>query len=267
MLRARVIPCLLLRNGGLVKTVKFHDAKYVGDPINAVRIFNDKEVDELVFLDIAATPSGRGPNFELLADIASEAFMPFGYGGGVTTIDQVKRLFSLGVEKVVFNTAASTTPELISEAASLAGSSSVVVSIDVRRSWLGKYTVAVKGGREDIGRDPVDYAQSVERLGAGEVLLNAIHRDGTMEGYDLELVRRVAAAVSVPVVAVGGAGRPDHLREAIDVGAAAAGAGSLFVFHGRHRAVLITYPGYAELEHLLGFRETTPREAGTTGHQ
>ena len=251
MLRARVIPCLLLRNGGLVKTVKFADAKYVGDPINAVRIFNDKEVDELVFLDIEATRTGQGPNFELLADIASEAFMPFGYGGGITTIAQVQRLFALGVEKVILNTAAASSPALVEEAARLAGNSSVVVSMDVRRGWLGKYSVCVAGGKTDTMRDPVGYAQDMERLGAGEILLTAINRDGTMEGYDLELVSRVSAAVSIPVVAAGGAGNLQHFKDAIDSGASAVGAGSLFVFHGKHRAVLITYPKYVELEKLF----------------
>ncbi len=252
MLRARVIPCLLLRDGGLVKTVKFADAKYVGDPINAVRIFNDKEVDELAFLDIGATPAGRGPNFELIADIASEAFMPFGYGGGITTLEQVRRLFGIGVEKIILNTAAATSPQLVSEAAALAGSSSVVASIDARRNWRGKYSVLVRGGRTDIMRDPVEHAREMERRGAGEILLNAIHRDGTMEGYDLELVQAVAGSIGIPVVAVGGAGQLGHFSEAVHSGASAVGAGSLFVFHGKHRAVLITYPEYAELERLFG---------------
>jgi cyclase len=251
MLRTRVIPCLLLRNGGLVKTVRFRDAKYVGDPINAVRIFNDKEVDELVFLDIGATPSGTEPNFELLADITSEAFMPFGYGGGITTVDHVKRLYALGIEKVVINTAAVRTPALVEQAASLAGSSSVVVSIDVRRSLLGKYSVCVQSGQEDLKRDPVAYAREVEQLGAGEILLNAIDRDGTRAGYDLELIQRVAEAVSIPVVACGGAGSLQHFREAVQQGASAVAAGSFFVFHGKHRAVLITYPEYHALVQLF----------------
>lgn len=251
MLRTRVIPCLLLQKGGLVKTVKFKDPKYVGDPINAVRIFNEKEVDELVFLDISATPAVKEPNFDLLAAIASEAFMPFSYGGGVTRLDQIKRLYALGVEKVIINTAAACTPILVSEATSIAGSSSVVVSIDVRRSWLDKYTVCTQGGQHDTNRDPVQYAQEMERLGAGELLLNSIDRDGTMAGYDLELIGRVAEAVSVPVVAVGGAGELIHFRQAVDKGASAVGAGSLFVFHGKHRAVLITYPEYAQLEKVF----------------
>jgi cyclase len=252
VLRTRVIPCLLLRNGGLVKTVKFKDPKYVGDPINAVRIFNEKEVDELVFLDISATPAGREPNYDLLGDIASEAFMPFGYGGGITRLDQIKRLFALGVEKVILNTAAEATPALVSSAAAAAGSSSVVASVDVRRNWLGKCTVCTQCGQKDAKRDPVEYAREMERLGAGEILLNSIDRDGTMSGYDLELIGRVADAVKVPVVAVGGAGELAHFRQAVDKGASAVSAGSLFVFHGRHRAVLINYPGQPELEKTFG---------------
>lgn len=251
MLRTRVIPCLLLRNGGLVKTIKFRDPKYIGDPINAVRIFNEKEVDELVFLDISATPAGRGPNFELLADIASEAFMPFGYGGGITRLDQIKRLFALGIEKVILNTAAFDAPGLVSEAAGAAGRSSVVVSMDVRRNWLGKHTVVTQCGQFDTKLDPVGYARKMERIGAGELLLNSIDRDGTMSGFDLELISQVAEAVSVPVVAVGGAGELGHFRQAADKGASAVGAGSMFVFHGKHRAVLITYPTYQQLNQLF----------------
>lgn len=251
MLRARVIPCLLLRNGGLVKTVKFAAAKYVGDPINAVRIFNEKEVDELVFLDIGATAAGTGPNFALLEDIASEAFMPFGYGGGLRTLEQVKRIFATGVEKVVINSAAAADPGLITAAANLAGSASVVASIDVKRGWLGGYSVFVNGGTTDTRQDPAAYARRMAELGAGEILLNAIHRDGTMEGYDLELIRRVSSAVSIPVVAVGGAGSLADFPRAVASGAAAVSAGSMFVFHGRHRAVLITYPPYSELERLF----------------
>ncbi len=251
MLHARVIPCLLLRNGGLVKTVKFSNARYIGDPINAVRIFNDKEVDELVFLDIGERTATTGPNFALLADIASEAFMPFGYGGGITRIDQIQRLYALGIEKIILNTAAADSPELISAAATVAGCSGVVVSMDVRRNWLGRYSVWVQSGRRDLKRDPVAYACEMEARGAGEILLNVIDRDGMMQGYDLDIVRRVADAVMVPVVAAGGAGDLQHLRAAIDCGASAVAAGSLFVFHGKHRAVLITYPEYDTLEKLF----------------
>lgn len=251
MLKTRVIPCLLLHNGGLVKTTKFGDAKYVGDPINAVRIFNDKEVDELVFLDISATPANRGPNFELLNDISSEAFMPFGYGGGITSTGQIQQLFAMGVEKVILNTSAAENPELISEAASMVGSSSVVASIDVCGNWRGQYIVCTKGGRNRTRLDLFEYSLELERRGAGELLLNCIDRDGTMQGYDLELIEKVTSGLSIPVVAVGGGGRLEHFRQAVDHGASAVAAGSMFVFHGRHRAVLITYPAYDELEVLF----------------
>lgn len=251
MFKARVIPCLLLRNGGLVKTVKFQQPRYVGDPINAVRIFNDKEVDELAFLDISATPAGRGPNFELIASIVSEAFMPFAYGGGITTLEQIKQLFAIGVEKIILNTAASDDPSLVSRAADHAGSQSVVVSIDVRKSLMRKYSVSTRCGTTDLKVDPVSYATTMESAGAGELLLTAVDRDGTMSGYDLPLVEAVCRAVSIPVIASGGAGSLAHLRDAIAHGASAVAAGSLFVFHGKHRAVLITYPEYAELKKTL----------------
>lgn len=253
MLRTRVIPCLLLRNGGLVKTVKFGDPKYVGDPINAVKIFNEKEVDELVFLDISATAAGRGPNLELIRDIATEAFMPFGYGGGIRTMEHVAGLVALGVEKVVLNTVAVEHPEFVSEAAALVGSSSVVVSIDVKRSMLGRYEVVTCNATRRTGLDPVDWAGRVAELGAGEILLTAVDRDGTQKGYDVALIKQVAGAVSVPVIASGGAGQLQDFRAAVNEGSASAvAAGSMFVFHGKHRAVLITYPEYRDLEKVLG---------------
>jgi len=245
-----VIPCLLLRNGGLVKSVKFRNHRYIGDPINAVRIFNEKEVDELVFLDIGARFSDGGPNFELLADIASQAFMPFAYGGGIQDLNDVKELYTLGVEKIVLNTVAYTSPSLVSRAAEMAGSSGVVISMDVKRSLFGNYSVVTHCGIEDTRANPVEYAKRMETLGAGEILLNSINRDGTMEGYDLDLVEQVSNAVSIPVVAIGGAGELRHFDEAVHAGASAIGAGSMFVFHGKHRAVLITYPTYAEIGNI-----------------
>jgi cyclase len=250
MLNRRVIPCLLLRNGGLVKSVKFKDFRYVGDPVNAVRIFNDKEVDELVFLDIACRTSGAGPNFELLADITSEAFMPFGYGGGIRDLDDIKKLYALGVEKVILNTVAETNPLLITHAAEIAGSSGVVVSIDVKKSLFGRNTIVTNSGTKDTGLDPVQYAKKMEALGAGEILLNSINRDGTMQGYDIDLIAEIASQISIPVVAVGGAGAIGHFREAIEAGASAVGAGSMFVFHGKHHAVLITYPSSEEIKDI-----------------
>jgi cyclase len=251
MLHPRVIPCLLLSNGGLVKTIKFGTPRYIGDPINAVRIFNDKEVDELVFLDIDAGRSSLGPNFELLSDITAEAFMPFGYGGGISNLDQVKQLYQMGVEKVIINSAAEDNPNLISDIANLAGSSGLVVSIDVRRNWVGKYSVCVDNGLRILKRGPIEFAQDMEKLGAGEILLNAIDRDGTMCGFDTELIRQISECVSIPVVAVGGAGTLAHFQDGINAGASAVAAGSMFIYHGKHRAVLISYPEYKQLVELF----------------
>jgi cyclase len=248
MIRPRVIPCLLLKNEGLVKTVKFKEPKYLGDPINIVRIFNDKEVDELVFLDITATVENRRPNFDLLGKITSECFMPLGYGGGIRDMDDVKRLLAMGVEKIVLNTSAVENPSLIRAAADYAGSQAVVISMDVKKTLFGKYEIFTRSGKKGTGLDPVQFAVEMEKQGAGEILVNSIDRDGTMQGYDLELIRRVADSVTVPVVACGGAGNIQHLAEAIRAGASAAGAGSMFVFQGPLRGVLISYPAQEELK-------------------
>lgn len=251
MIRPRVIPCLLLKNEGLVKTVKFKDPKYLGDPINIVRIFNDKEVDELVFLDITATIENRRPNFELLGKITSECFMPLGYGGGIRDMDDVKRLLAMGVEKIVLNTSAVENPSLIRAAADYAGSQAVIISMDVKKTLFDKYEIFTRSGKTGTGLDPVKFAVEMERQGAGEILVNSIDRDGTMQGYDLELIRRVADSVTVPVVACGGAGNIQHLAEAIQAGASAAGAGSMFVFQGPLRGVLISYPAQEELKRAI----------------
>ncbi|MEI9852618.1 MAG: AglZ/HisF2 family acetamidino modification protein [Sphingomonas sp.] len=251
-LAARVIPCLLLRGDGLVKTVRFKDPKYVGDPINAVRLFNDLEVDELIFLDIEAGPKRREPPYARIAEIAGEAFMPICYGGGVTGIDQARRLFKSGVEKIAVTTALVEAPELLREIADNYGEQAVVAGIDVRRDLLGRPRAMVRGGAGRTGLDPVALAVRAAELGAGEILLNSIDRDGTGRGYDLDLLRAVSAAVPVPVIACGGAGAAAHLRAAIDAGASAAAAGSLFVYKGPHRAVLINYPTRPELRALLG---------------
>jgi cyclase len=224
----------------------------VGDPINAVRIFNDKEVDELILLDISATRRGGGPPFELIADAASECFMPLGYGGGVRSLQDVERLFKLGLEKVVINTAAYRDPELIRKAASVFGNQSIVVSIDVRRTWLYGHRVYVNGGRTSTKLDPVSYARRAEDLGAGELFVNAVDRDGRMGGYDVELISRVSAAVRIPVVACGGAGSLNDIADVIRRGgASAASAGSLFIYHGKYRAVLISYPPAERLDAIL----------------
>jgi imidazole glycerol-phosphate synthase subunit HisF len=249
MLRTRVIPCLLLCNLGLVKTIKFKDPKYLGDPINIVKIFNDKEVDELTILDIKATVEGKPPQFKLLEDIVSEAFMPIGYGGGIHSLKDMKTILSMGVEKVIINSYAFENPKFVHEAADFAGSQSVVVSIDVKKNLWGEYRVFTHSGCKETGLDPVKYATQMEGIGAGELLLNSIDRDGTMQGYDLVLIRRVTSAVGIPVVACGGAGTIQHLSKAVKQGGASAvAAGSMFVFQGPHRAVLISYPSPHELK-------------------
>lgn len=248
MRRVRIIPVLLLKNGGLYKSEKFKNHKYVGDPINAVRIFNEKEVDEIVILDIDASAKNRTPDTKLIGEIAGEAFMPLAYGGGITTIDQVKKICYEGVEKVVFNTAAVSNPSLITETARQFGSSSVVVSIDVKKDWLGRKKAYTLNGTKATGLDAVTLAKRMEDAGAGEIFLNSIDRDGTFSGFDLSLIREVAHSVNIPVIACGGASGLSDFRSAIREGASAAAAGSFFVFQLPHRAVLITYPDQTDLQ-------------------
>ncbi|PWT72748.1 MAG: imidazole glycerol phosphate synthase subunit HisF [Bacteroidetes bacterium] len=247
MKRIRVIPLLLIRKGGLVKSIKFKDHKYVGDPINAVKIFNEKEVDEIVVLDISATADKRPPDLRQIKEIASEAFMPMGYGGGITRLDEIKEMITAGVEKVVINTAAFHTPQLITDGAKYVGSQSIVVSIDVKKNIWGKYKVHVRNGSENTNLDPVEYAKKMESAGAGELLLNSIDRDGTFTGFDLELIKKVSSEVNIPVVAIGGAASVNDFSKAIEYGASAVSAGSMFVFQQPHRAVLISYPDQNEL--------------------
>ena len=254
MRRIRVIPTLLMSRskGGLVKGKRFKKHVYVGDPINAVKVYNDKSVDEIAILDIDATRDRRPPDFVWLQEICSEAFMPLAYGGGVSSLDHVRAILQRGAEKVVLNSAIAGSFRLVSEAAKLAGSQSVVVSIDVKRSLLGQYRVFTHCGSQDSGMDPVIFAKRAEEAGAGEILLTSIEREGSMAGYDVELLRRVTAAVHVPVVANGGAGRVEHLIAAVrDGGASAVAVGSMFVFIGKRRAVLISYPEPAELRRLF----------------
>ncbi|PLK27158.1 AglZ/HisF2 family acetamidino modification protein [Novosphingobium sp. TH158] len=251
MLRTRVIPCLLLRNRGLVKTIGFRQPKYVGDPINSVKIFNEKEVDELVLLDIAASRMDALPDEDLLADIVSEAFMPIAYGGGIGSLDQARRLARLGIEKIIVNSAALRDSAIVSAIADQLGTSSTVVSIDVSRDWLGRARVfdAVAGRR--LSLDPVEHARAMAARGAGEIFLNSVERDGAGRGLDLALIEAVSAAVPVPVIACGGAASLAHLREGANAGAAAIAAGSMFVYMGPHRAVMINYPDYGALERLF----------------
>lgn len=250
MLLPRVIPVLLIDGRRLLKTRRFAEPRYVGDPINAVRIFNDKEVDELAILDIGATAES-GPNYEIVEEIVSEAFMPVCYGGGVRTLAQMERLFSLGLEKVSLGAATATLPGLIGEAAAQFGRQSVIACLDVKRTLFGGATIAIDHGRKSLGRKPADLARACEDAGAGEIFLQSIERDGTRRGYDLPLIKEVTAAVSVPVIACGGASGFEDLRRALhEGGASAAAAGSLFVFHGKLEAVLISYPERTELQKL-----------------
>jgi cyclase len=255
----RVIPCLLLRNSGLIKTVKFKNPKYLGDPCNTVKIFNDKEVDELVILDTTATLEKKNPSFNLIFEIVSEAFMPVAYGGGIRNLEAANRILSLGVEKIVINTYAVENPSFVTEAARRFGSSSVVVCIDAKTNFFGKSTVHIKSGRKSTHIDPVDHAIHMEQLGAGELIVNSIDRDGTMSGYDLELIRMISSQVHIPVIACGGAGTAEHLGEAVhQAGASAVAAGSLFVFHGRHRAVLINFPEQQTLREIFTHKTAIP---------
>ena len=252
MLKTRVIPCLLLQNQGLVKTVRFKNPAYVGDPINAVKIFNEKEVDELIFLDIQASKENLAPNLGVIRDIASECFMPFCYGGGIRTVADMMNVFSVGAEKVSVNSLVLKNPGIIDEAAGIFGSQSIVVSLDVKKNMFGRHKVYDTSKSKTTDRDVVEYAVEMERRGAGELLVTSVDRDGTMEGYDLELVKKIAHAVSIPVIACGGAGRLEHFAEAVKhAGASAVAAGSMFVFYGKHRAVLINYPDVKELEKLF----------------
>lgn len=244
MLRSRITPFLLLRGNGLVKTQKFGDPKYVGDPINAVKIFNEKEVDELTLLDIDATAWGRGPDMALLKDIATESRMPLCYGGGVTDAETAARIIALGYEKVSVSHAALERPHLVREMAERVGRQSVVVTIDVRKEGMfgGSHKVYSRNAKLKHKVDPVDFARQCAELGAGEIILNSIDRDGMMQGYDLDLPRKVRGAITTPMTVVGGASSIEDLRTLTEeLGPIGAGAGSLFLFKGKYRAVLISY--------------------------
>lgn len=252
MIRTRVIPCLLLKGAGLVKTIGFKEPQYIGDPINAVKIFNEKECHELVFLDITATLEKRKPRFDVISDIAGECFMPFAYGGGIRDIEDARHVLALGVEKIVINSFALENPSFVSEAAKLFGSQSVVVCMDVKKNFWGKYEVFSHSGQINTKKNPAHWGREVEQLGAGEIIVNSIDQDGKMHGYDIGLIRMVTEAVNVPVVALGGAGSVKDFGEAVrDGGAAAVSAGSFFVYYGKHRAVLISFPADTELASVM----------------
>jgi cyclase len=236
----RVIPVLLVSDGYLVKPVRFQGDKYIGDPINAVRIFNEKQVDELVICDIDASVKGSGVNYTLIEEIASEAFMPVGYGGGVSSAEEAKRIVGIGIEKVILNTGAVEHPETVTEISEALGASSTVVSVDAKKKLTGGWDTFVRRGKKKTGMSPVEAAQRAQQLGAGEVLVSSIDRESTFTGYDLKLIESVADAVNVPVIALGGASGYADFAPALAAGASAVAAGSMFVLNGKHRAVLIS---------------------------
>ena len=252
MLRPRIIPCLLIKDNGLVKSVQFKDHKYVGDPINAVKIFNEKEVDEIIIVDIDATVYNREPDYKLIEALAAECRMPLCYGGGVKTVEQAQKIFALGVEKVSISSEAVLNPNLLTEIGNRVGSQSIIVVLDVKKSKSGKYEIWTHNATKNTGKDPVEFAKEVERLGAGEVVINSIDADGMMKGYDMELIDKIRNAISLPLTVLGGAGTLKDIGSLISkhkvIGAA---AGSLFVFKGVFKAVLINYPKPSEKAALL----------------
>lgn len=252
MLRTRVIPCLLLRNESLVKTARFGKFDYIGDPSNTCRIFNELEVDELTFLDIIASKQGREPNYKVLADIANECFMPVSYGGGISSVFIAAHVLKLGFEKIVLNTHSLINPTLITEVSRAFGSQSVIVSIDVKTTFWGNQHCRGRSGTVDSKRHPVDWAKEVQQRGAGEILLTSIDREGTWKGFDVELIRQVADAVTIPVIAHGGAGNLQHIGEAVKTGHASAVAlGSMVVYQKQGMGVLVNFPDEKHLKEVL----------------
>ena len=245
--RPRIIPCLTIQDNDLVKTIQFKNPRYIGDPVNSVKIFNDKGVDELCILDITASKLNKEPNYQLLQEIANEAFMPLSYGGGLKTLDQVKRIIKMGYEKVVFNTSFINNPLLIKDTVAFLGSSGVVISIDVKKNMFGKYVVYINDGSQEVKMSLVDVIKLVEEFDAGEIIINSITNDGMMEGYDLSLIKLVSESVSVPVIAIGGARDVSDLKKAIENGAHAVAASSMFIYYGKKKAVLISVPTGNEL--------------------
>jgi cyclase len=247
MLRPRIIPSLLIQDNGLVKTVNFKNPKYVGDPINAVRIFNEKEVDELAIFDIDATVLGNEPDYSLIERLASQSMMPLCYGGGVKTVEQAQRIFSLGIEKIALSSAVLQNPKLITDISERVGAQSVIVVLDVKKKILGGYEVYTHNGKKASGINPIKFVEEAQRLGAGEIVINSIDKDGVMKGYDLDLIAKVREKITLPMTVLGGAGSLEDIKKVIDVhGVIGVAAGSLFVFKGPYKAVLINYPNQIE---------------------
>lgn len=253
MLYPRIIPCLLVHNRGLVKTIKFREPKYVGDPINAVKIFNEKEVDELIVLDIDATSLNREPDYKMIENLAFECRMPLCYGGGIKTVEQARRIFSLGVEKIAISSIALENPTIVTAMAESVGNQSVVVVMDVKKKILSsKYEIWTHNGTKNTGKNSIEFAAEMENLGAGEIVANSIENDGTMKGYDLTLIQKIREVINIPMTVIGGAGSLDDIGNVIkQYGIIGAAAGSMFVFKGKYRAVLISYPTRPEKESLI----------------
>jgi cyclase len=252
MLRTRIIPCLQLINESLVKTIKFRDHKYIGDPINTVRIFNELEVDELCFLDIRATKENRDPNFKILTEISNECFMPLSYGGGVKNAKTAKKILSIGFEKIIINTAAIDTPNLITEIANFSGNQSVVGSIDVKKNLFGKYQIYSNDGLVKRPLEVIKWVKELENLGVGELIITSIDRDGTWKGFDIDLLKQITSAVNIPVIANGGAGSVDHIGEVVEKSNVSAVAlGSLVVYQAKDMGVLVNFPDRDKLRNIL----------------
>jgi cyclase len=247
MLRPRIIPSLLLQDKGLVKTINFKSPKYVGDPINAVRIFNEKEVDELAFFDIDATALGKEPDYSLIEKLANQSRMPLCYGGGVKTVEQAQKIFGLGVEKIALSSAVIQNPHLVTQIADCVGSQSVIVVLDIKKKLFGGYEIYTNNGKKSTGINPIKFAKELEALGAGEIIINSIDQDGVMKGYDMNLIDKIAESISIPLTVLGGAGSLSDIEKVIDKhGVIGVAAGSLFVFKGPYKAVLINYPSQIE---------------------
>jgi cyclase len=264
MYRPRVIPILLLKGLGLVKSTRFKDYNYIGDPINAVKLFNDLCADELVFLDIFASKENRTISLDFVKKVGDEANMPFSVGGGIKSLEDIRNILKAGAEKVVINAAAAENINFIKEAANEYGSSTIVVCIDVRKKRFSNYQVYAFNGSRSLHIGPVEYAKKIEELGAGEIIINSIDKDGTMEGYDIELIKLVSEAVKIPVVASGGAGKMEDFKIAVISGlASAVAAGSFFIYYGPRRAVLINYPSNKELNELFGDTKSEDIKSGS----
>lgn len=252
MLRPRIIASLLIKDNGLVKTTKFKDPRYLGDPMNAVRIFNEKEVDELAVFDISATVNGKGPNLKLIENLAEECRMPLCYGGGITKVEEAQQIFSLGVEKIALSSVAFSNPQLITNLADKVGAQSVVIVLDVKKKLFGGYDVYTHNGKRSVGKNPFELISHFQELGAGEIVINNIDEDGMMKGYDLLLVEKARKATTLPLTVLGGVGKLDDIGKLVEkFGIIGAAAGSLFVYKGKLKGVLINYPNFDEKKQLL----------------